>query len=120
MTAAALKPRTVRCMCGWAGLLGSKTPCPACRRAHTHRIDGARADTLEALQRGEQPVIWPIVREWLLWARLIVPISAKTSPSETRLRRPPRRLFAITEAGRRAIGVAADQRGAEPQEASAP
>lgn len=111
------RPQPVRCMCSWTGMLSGRAPCPSCRRDATHRITAIRGSVLHALHRGEQPVIWPIVRDWLLWARLIKPVTGRLLPnlaSETH-RRGLRRLFAITEAGCVAIGMS----GAKPQEASA-
>lgn len=116
----AARPMPVRCVCGWSGSLLSKVPCPACSRPYTERITEQRASVLRALHRGEQPVIWPVVRDWLLWARLIVPITERLPPRPEGARHIPgrRRLFALTEAGRSAIGI---ESGAapRPQEARA-
>lgn len=115
------RPLPTRCMCGWSGSLASKTPCPACRRSAAHRITAIRGAALHALARGEQPVMWPIVRDWLLWAQLIVPLTARLAPQPDGSRhvRGKRRLFAITEAGRQAIGLGDhEERRTETQGAS--
>jgi hypothetical protein len=103
------RPKPARCMCGWAGELTAIAPCPSCGRDHTYRITESRSETLHALNRGEQPAIWPVSRRWLLQQRLIVPITPRMPPGPSIHVPGKRQHFAITEAGRRAIGVGGEQ-----------
>lgn len=98
-------------MCGWSGMLVSRALCPQCQRHHTFRITGPREEALRAFARGEQPVMWAITRNWLLWNGLIVPITGKMPPAPGRHVRGKRRLFKLTALGEQAIGDSPAQAG---------
>jgi hypothetical protein len=100
----AAKPKPARCMCGWSGMAVARASCPQCQRVYTFRITGIREDTLRAFHRGEQPVMWPITRDFLLWNGLLAPITEKMPPSPLRHVKGKRRLFKLTMDGLRAIG----------------
>lgn len=92
-------------------MLVRRADCPQCQRDYTHRITGPREEALRALARGEQPVMWAITRNWLLWNGLIVPITEKIPPSPVRHVRGKRRHYALTVLGQQAISTGPAESG---------
>jgi len=97
-----VKLAPMRCVCGWAGSIGVTAPCPSC--GSRDRITPARERILVAIDRGEQPTIPGVTRQW--FARLhLLELAAPRAAAVGDKREP--RIFQLTAAGARAIGLPA-------------
>jgi hypothetical protein len=102
-----LVPGHALCACSWHGTLGAKTPCPACGRPATDRIDEGRIEVLrKVLARADVE----LVRTQAI--RLIeIGVLRRDGPAAPPnhgdpQRRPPRRRHAVTTLGLGVISTA--------------
>lgn len=108
------------CVCGWTGTLLERSPCPACARPPSSRLDAERIAALRAVAADPAAPLNRSRAIRLIEIGALAPVGRRPAPNEGgRHARPPRRQHALTELGRAGLAAADRLDAARTEQASA-
>lgn len=103
----------VLCVCSWHGESLAKSPCPACGRPPTHRMDAGRLEVLRKVQAQSDVALERTQALRLIEIGVLRRASPRIPPNDDgRHKRLPRRHHALTSIGILVLAVADTLKGA--------